>query len=131
MLASRDNYADTLIDEVRLARKVLGDDPRQVRTVFVGGGTPTLLAAGDLVRMLGAIRDEFGLADDAEITTEANPESVDPRVSGGAPGRRLQPDLLRHAERPAARAEGPGPHAHPRAVPRRASPRPARPASST
>jgi oxygen-independent coproporphyrinogen-3 oxidase len=78
VLASRDNYADTLIDEVRLARKVLGDDPRPVRTVFVGGGTPTLLAAGDLVRMLGAIRDEFGLADDAEITTEANPESVDP-----------------------------------------------------
>ncbi|MFE2941176.1 radical SAM family heme chaperone HemW [Streptomyces sp. NPDC059255] len=78
VLASRDNYADTLADEVRLARKVLGDDPRRVRTVFVGGGTPTLLAAGDLVRMLGTVRDEFGLADDAEITTEANPESVDP-----------------------------------------------------
>lgn len=77
-LASRDNYADTLVEEVRLARKVLGDDPREVRTVFVGGGTPTLLAAGDLVRMLGAIRDEFGIADDAEITTEANPESVNP-----------------------------------------------------
>ena len=80
VLASRDNYADTLIDEVRLARKVLGDDPRPVRTVFVGGGTPTLLAADDLVRMLGAIRDEFGLAEDAEVTTEANPESVDPRI---------------------------------------------------
>jgi putative oxygen-independent coproporphyrinogen III oxidase len=78
VLASRDNYASTLIDEIRLARKVLGDDPRPVRTVFVGGGTPTLLAADDLVRMLGAIRDEFGLAADAEITTEANPESVDP-----------------------------------------------------
>ncbi|MGW6744397.1 radical SAM family heme chaperone HemW [Streptomyces sp. NPDC055025] len=78
VLASRDNYAETLVDEIRLARKVLGDDPRQVRTVFVGGGTPTLLAAGDLVRMLSAIRDEFGLADGAEITTEANPESVDP-----------------------------------------------------
>ncbi|MFJ3229805.1 radical SAM family heme chaperone HemW [Streptomyces sp. NPDC086787] len=79
VLASRDNYADTLTDEVRLARKVLGDDPREVRTVFVGGGTPTLLAAEDLVRMLGAIRDEFGLAADAEVTTEANPESVDER----------------------------------------------------
>jgi oxygen-independent coproporphyrinogen-3 oxidase len=77
-LASRDNYADTLVEEIRLARKVLGDDPRQVETVFVGGGTPTLLAAGDLVRMLAAIRDEFGLAAGAEITTEANPESVDP-----------------------------------------------------
>ncbi|MFK0168094.1 radical SAM family heme chaperone HemW [Streptomyces sp. NPDC090306] len=78
VLASRDNYADTLVDEVRLARKVLGDDPREVRTVFVGGGTPTLLDAADLVRMLHAVRDEFGLAADAEITTEANPDSVDP-----------------------------------------------------
>ncbi|MGP4002395.1 radical SAM family heme chaperone HemW [Streptomyces sp. 8N706] len=77
-LASRDNYAETLAEEIRLARKVLGDDPRRVETVFVGGGTPTLLAAEDLGRMLGAIRDEFGLADGAEITTEANPESVDP-----------------------------------------------------
>jgi oxygen-independent coproporphyrinogen-3 oxidase len=78
VLASRDNYADTLAEEVRLARKVLGDDPRPVRTVFVGGGTPTLLAAGDLVRMLDAVRQEFGLAEDAEVTTEANPESVGP-----------------------------------------------------
>ncbi|MGW5093289.1 radical SAM family heme chaperone HemW [Streptomyces nodosus] len=79
VLASRDNYAETLIDEVRLARKVLGDDPREARTVFVGGGTPTLLAADDLVRMLRSVREEFGLAHDAEVTTEANPESVDER----------------------------------------------------
>jgi putative oxygen-independent coproporphyrinogen III oxidase len=78
-LASRENYADVLADEIRLARKVLGDDPRQVSTVFVGGGTPTLLPAADLVRALAVIRDEFGLADGAEITTEANPESVGPR----------------------------------------------------
>ena len=78
VLASRDNYAEMVTEEIRLARKVLGDDPRQVKTVFVGGGTPTLLAASDLVRMLAAVREEFGLADDAEITTEANPESVDP-----------------------------------------------------
>ena len=78
VLASRDTYAAVLTEEIRLARKVLGDDPRPVRTVFVGGGTPTLLAADDLVRMLAAIRTEFGLADDAEVTTEANPESVDP-----------------------------------------------------
>ncbi|MEU7364386.1 radical SAM family heme chaperone HemW [Streptomyces hygroscopicus] len=79
VLASRDNYAELVAEEVRLARKVLGDDPRPVETVFVGGGTPTLLAAADLGRMLGAIRDEFGLAEGVEVTTEANPESVDPR----------------------------------------------------
>ncbi|WP_066936799.1 radical SAM family heme chaperone HemW [Streptomyces sp. NBRC 110611] len=77
-LASRDNYADAVVEEIRLARKVLGDDPRPVETVFVGGGTPTLLPAADLSRMLAAIRDEFGLAPGAEITTEANPESVGP-----------------------------------------------------
>ncbi|PBC82351.1 MULTISPECIES: radical SAM family heme chaperone HemW [unclassified Streptomyces] len=82
-LASRDNYADTVVDEIRLARKVLGEDPRPVETVFVGGGTPTLLPAADLGRMLAAIREEFGLAPGAEITTEANPESVDPRYLDG------------------------------------------------
>ncbi|MCT2590388.1 radical SAM family heme chaperone HemW [Streptomyces sp. N2-109] len=77
-LTSQDTYAETLAEEVRLARKVLGDDPRAVQTVFVGGGTPTLLPAADLGRMLGVIREEFGLAADAEISTEANPESVGP-----------------------------------------------------
>ncbi|WP_037732102.1 radical SAM family heme chaperone HemW [Streptomyces megasporus] len=83
VLASRENYADILVEEVRLARKVLGDDPRPVETVFVGGGTPTLLPAADLGRMLAAIREEFGLADGAEVTTEANPESVDPAYLAG------------------------------------------------
>jgi oxygen-independent coproporphyrinogen-3 oxidase len=49
-----------------------------VDTVFVGGGTPTMLAAADLVRMLDAVRDLFGLAPGAEVTTEANPDSVTP-----------------------------------------------------
>lgn len=77
-LASRENYAETLAEEIRLARKVLGNDPRRVSTVFVGGGTPTLLPPADLGRMLDAVRQEFGLAADAEVTTEANPDSVDP-----------------------------------------------------
>ncbi|GAA2088820.1 radical SAM family heme chaperone HemW [Streptomyces albiaxialis] len=75
---SRDDYAATVVEEIRLARKVLGDDPRPVETVFVGGGTPTLLDPADLGRMLAAVKDEFGLADGAEVTTEANPESVGP-----------------------------------------------------
>ncbi|MEU4393100.1 radical SAM family heme chaperone HemW [Kribbella sp. NPDC023855] len=71
-------YAESAVAEVRLARQVLGGLDRPVDTVFFGGGTPTLLPAEDLGRMLAAVRDEFGLAPDAEVTTEANPESVDP-----------------------------------------------------
>jgi oxygen-independent coproporphyrinogen-3 oxidase len=81
--ASRENYAGILEQEIRLARKVLGDDPRPVSTVFVGGGTPTLLPPADLGRMLDAVRAEFGLADGAEITTEANPDSVDAAALAG------------------------------------------------
>ncbi|MFI6979357.1 radical SAM family heme chaperone HemW [Embleya sp. NPDC050154] len=76
--ASQGSYADDAIAEIRLARRRLGDVDRPVETVFFGGGTPTLLPAEDLARILGAIRDEFGLAAGAEVTTEANPESVDP-----------------------------------------------------
>ncbi|MBC7375016.1 MAG: coproporphyrinogen III oxidase, partial [Frankiales bacterium] len=72
-------YVDTAIAELRLARRVLGDATPSVQTVFVGGGTPTLLPAADLVRLLAAARAEFGLAPDAEVTTEANPDSVDER----------------------------------------------------
>lgn len=77
-VASQETYAANLVEEVRLARRVLGSVDLPVRTVFLGGGTPTLLPARDLVRMLAAIRDEFGIAEGAEVTTEANPESVDP-----------------------------------------------------
>lgn len=80
--ASRESYADQVVEEIRLARKVLGDDPRRVETVFVGGGTPTLLPAADLARMLRALGEEFGFAEGAEVTTEANPESVDPAYLG-------------------------------------------------
>ena len=75
------DYADHAIGEIRMSRRVLeasGVPARAASTVFFGGGTPTLLPADDLVRMLGAVRDEFGLAPGAEITTEANPDSVGP-----------------------------------------------------
>ncbi|GIH92126.1 radical SAM family heme chaperone HemW [Planobispora siamensis] len=76
--ASHADYAATAVTEVRRARALLGDAAPQVETVFFGGGTPTLLPARDLVRILEAIDGEFGLAPGAEVTTEANPESVDP-----------------------------------------------------
>ncbi len=57
---------------------MLGGADLPVETVFVGGGTPTLLPPADLVRALDAVRDCFGLAEGAEVTTEANPDTVDP-----------------------------------------------------
>jgi oxygen-independent coproporphyrinogen-3 oxidase len=59
---------------------VLGSGAPPVSTVFFGGGTPTLLPAAELVRVLGALDRELGLAPGAEVTVEANPESVDPRA---------------------------------------------------
>ena len=76
--AGRDSYASQAIAELRLARRVAGD-AGPVRSVFFGGGTPTLLAPSQLAAVLRAIDGEFGLAPDAEVTTEANPESVDER----------------------------------------------------
>ncbi|MEP9385113.1 radical SAM family heme chaperone HemW [Nocardioides sp. KR10-350] len=73
---SRQTYAEQAIEEVRIARKVLGDVERSVDTVFFGGGTPTLLPPADLTAVVGAIEAEFGLTPGAEVTTEANPDSV-------------------------------------------------------
>lgn len=74
--ASREEYLDAVAAEVALARAELGERP--LRTVFFGGGTPTLLEPHELGRLLGHLRDAFGLAPDAEVTTEANPDSVTP-----------------------------------------------------
>ena len=79
--ASQAEYSDTALREVDLAAQVLdraGRGGRPVSTVFVGGGTPTVLPVADLTRLLGGIRATWGLADGAEVTTEANPDSVTP-----------------------------------------------------
>ena len=75
--ATRESYAALAVAEIKLAGNVLGGRPGPVQTVFFGGGTPTLLPPADLITILRAIDDEFGLAPGAEVTTEANPETVD------------------------------------------------------
>lgn len=81
--ARQEDYADTLVAEIALARRVLEDAGalRPMDTVFFGGGTPTLLPAGDLAQMLGVAVDAFGLSDGAEVTVEANPDTVTPEVA--------------------------------------------------
>lgn len=79
--ASQDAYAQTAVSEVSLAAAVLsrsGLPDRKLSTVFFGGGTPTLLPADDLALILRAAIDQWGIDDGAEVTTEANPDSVTP-----------------------------------------------------
>ncbi len=82
--ASPESWLDAALAEIDLAARVLGAAGirRPVQTVFVGGGTPSLLGGQKLTGLLGAVRESFGLAADAEVTTEANPESTDPELLG-------------------------------------------------
>ncbi|SFS05536.1 oxygen-independent coproporphyrinogen-3 oxidase [Microbacterium sp. cf046] len=81
--ARQDEYADTLLREIDLARAVLtaAGPLRPATTVFFGGGTPTLLPPGDLARMLDGVRASFGIAPGAEVTVEANPDTVTDSVA--------------------------------------------------
>jgi putative oxygen-independent coproporphyrinogen III oxidase len=75
--ASRAGYIEAAIQELDLAARVLGPQAPPISTIFVGGGTPTVLPSDDLGLLIAAVRDRFGLVEDAEVTTESNPESVD------------------------------------------------------
>ncbi len=68
-------FISNLKAEIDLAKSSVG--ARELETVFFGGGTPTLLPATELAEALSILRDAFGLAEGAEITTEANPDTVD------------------------------------------------------
>lgn len=74
----RDDWLAAVHAEIDLAARVLGPDAPPASTVFFGGGTPTLMRPGQLAAVLKHIRDAFGLSADAEVTTEANPETVGP-----------------------------------------------------
>lgn len=76
--ATPDGWLAAVRVELELAAERVGSRP--VDTVFVGGGTPTLLGGAGLAAVLAAIRDHFELAPDAEVTTEANPESSSPAL---------------------------------------------------
>lgn len=84
--ATQAAYAATAAAEIELARRVLaaaGRGGRPVATVFFGGGTPTVLPVADLARLLRGVEDAWGLAPGAEVTTEANPDSVTPDSLAG------------------------------------------------
>ncbi len=74
--ASQNDYVDSVLAELRLVRHILGAQLPVVRTIFFGGGTPTLLPSEHLAAILDEVRAEFPVAPDVEVTVEANPESV-------------------------------------------------------
>ena len=73
----RETFHEVLQAEVRYAAATLQTD-EPVDTIFFGGGTPTLIGSTGLISVLDEIRANFQVADDAEVTTEANPDSIDP-----------------------------------------------------
>ena len=108
MLPLRESYVEALVAEVALAGRraaLPGGAPRRCRTIFLGGGTPSLLSAEQVAAILTAVRGAFVLDDDAEITLEANPGTLEyghldelhatgvNRLSMGA--QSFDPDLLR------------------------------------
>jgi oxygen-independent coproporphyrinogen-3 oxidase len=74
--ATREGYVEAALAEMAMARASMAGDARAASTVFFGGGTPTMLDAAALARLLDGVRETWGLADGAEVTTEANPDSV-------------------------------------------------------
>ena len=73
LTALQEPYADALCAEIR---QVSQGERRPVHTLFFGGGTPSLMSVGAMARILQTVADCFDIADDAEITMEANPDTV-------------------------------------------------------
>ena len=77
--AKQSDYPEALISEISLSSQIIaasGLPKRKLATVFFGGGTPTLLPAADLVCILSALKEEFDFIDGAEVTSEANPDTL-------------------------------------------------------
>lgn len=75
-----DEYADSIIGEVEHFSQILGRV--RVPTVFFGGGTPSLMPAGIFTKIMDAIRKNFDMDANAEITIEANPGTMDKNKLG-------------------------------------------------
>jgi oxygen-independent coproporphyrinogen-3 oxidase len=77
----RDRYIDALLKDIEIESGRAGG--RTVETVFIGGGTPSLFSGGEIGEIIGCVRSSLSLANDAEITMEANPGTVEYGDLGG------------------------------------------------
>ena len=69
------DYVEALVGELDLTRREIG--PRPAQTIYFGGGTPSLLTPDQIARLVDAVRARFPLPDAAEVSLEANPETID------------------------------------------------------
>ena len=78
--ASPESYLVALAQELEMQAQLRAEsgDRRQASTVFIGGGTPSMLGATGLAHILKLIRETTGIIPGAEVTTESNPESTSP-----------------------------------------------------
>ena len=73
------DYAPSVLAEASLAARVMAESGlpvREAETVFFGGGTPTMLDTAELAEILTGLRERIGIAPGAEVTLEANPDTV-------------------------------------------------------
>ena len=78
-----ERYVDAAVGEIRTAAGVLGGTQPSLTSVFFGGGTPTMLSAAQLGRVLDAVRESFEVRDDLEVTVESNPDGLRPDQLAG------------------------------------------------
>ena len=95
-----DPYLDALITEIRHTGKLLANSGRKVRTIYIGGGTPTTLSTLQMERLLTAIRESVDLSECLEFTVEGGrPDTLDKEklnaiASGGADRMSINPQTM-------------------------------------
>lgn len=72
---NQSSFHEDLIREIKFSSSVLGEMP-PLRSIFIGGGTPSLFVAEQIEAILGSLGTTFGLEPGCEVTLEANPEST-------------------------------------------------------
>ena len=70
----RREYTDKLLEEIRIQSSFVRE--YQIDTIFLGGGTPSILDAADITAIMGALKEHYDIAPDAEVTIEVNPGTV-------------------------------------------------------
>jgi oxygen-independent coproporphyrinogen III oxidase len=82
--AAFERYVDRICGEIArsqsLAREMEGQIDSQVDSIYLGGGTPTVLSGGQLQRIFKALRAQFSVALDAEVTVECAPGTLTPEM---------------------------------------------------